>query len=174
MEQSADDVLKAIESMGIREFVVSGHSIGGMIAVELAGRDIAGLRGSIPLEGWTHHTVVKTAFDGVVVSDLTAEEDAIRQANRKRGRSHLSEEELHAISTIWRNWNGYKGLERTQIPVLEIWGDRGKPRPDRAALQIPVRDNIEIAWIPNASHLVLLEDPNEVARLIMDFLNRID
>ena len=36
--------------------------IGGMIALEIAGRRPAGLRGVIALEGWVHHTVQRNAF----------------------------------------------------------------------------------------------------------------
>ncbi len=172
MKQIADDVLKAVEMMKLKCFVVSGHSIGGMIAVEIAGRDVPGLVGAIPMEGWTHHTVVKTAFDGTVVSNLTPEEEAHRQMDRVRGRSHLNEKELQAIAAIWKQWDGFSCLERSTIPILQIWGDRGKPWPNRKALRIPEKDNIEIAWITNASHLVLVEDPAEVARLVLKFLKK--
>lgn len=170
MEQIADDVLHIIRVMKLNRFVVAGHSIGGMIAVEIAGRNVPGLVGAIPMEGWTHHTVVKTAFDGVVVSNLTPEEEKQRQANRERGRRHLNTKETTAIATIWRRWNGYECLNRSSIPILEIWGDRGRPRPSLEQLQIPDRDSIEIAWIPDASHLLLLEDPQEVSRLVLEFL----
>ncbi len=173
MEGLADDVLQAIDALGISQFVIAGHSIGGMIAVEIAGRDVPGLVGAIPMEGWTHHTVVATAFDGVVVDDLSPEEEAARQADRIRGRSHLSEAELHAIGSIWKTWNGYAGLERATIPILELWGDRGKAHPDRKALQIPERSNIRIGWIPQASHLMLMEDPAEVARQVRKFMTNL-
>ena len=174
MEQISDDVLQAIRAMKLEQFVVAGHSIGGMIAVEIAGRDVPGLVGAIPMEGWTHHTVVRTAFDGTVVARLTEKEEAQRQANRARGRRHLTPEELDAIGTIWRRWDGYECLMRTSVPVLEIWGDRGGPRPGRDRLRIPDRTNIDLGWIPDASHLVLLEDPAEVSRLILEFLRRLN
>lgn len=176
MEQSANDVLQAIEAMELKRFVVGGHSIGGMIAVEIAGRDVPGLVGAIPVEGWTHHTVVQTAFEGVLVTHLIPEEKIYRPVDRGQGngRDHLSEEEVRAIRTIWRTWDGYGCLERSTLPVLEIWGDRGNPRPNREALRIPDRANIEIAWVADASHLVLLEDPAEVARLVLEFLEKIN
>jgi len=170
IEQSSDDVLHALAALKVERFVIAGHSIGGMVAVDIAGRDLPGLAGAIPMEGWTHHTVVDTAFGGVVTADLSPEEEARSQANRARGRAHLSEEALAAIGTIWRNWNGYAGLERSTVPILSLWGDRGKPHPDRAALQIPDRDNIQIGWIKDASHGILLEDPAEVARQVTAFM----
>ncbi len=173
MVQISDDVLRTIKAMKLQQFVIAGHSIGGMIAVEIAGRDLPGLVGAIPMEGWTHHTVVKTAFDGVVVNNLTEEEEALRAADRARGLDHLSDAERHAIGSIWKGWNGYAGLERSTVPILQLWGDRSAPRPDWKALQIPERDNITIGWIANASHLMLLEDPDAVARFVADFMAKL-
>lgn len=172
IEELADDVLWVVKTLGIERFYMGGHSIGGMIAVEIAGREIPGLVGVIAMEGWTHHTVVQTAFDGVVSGKLTPEQKALSQASRAQGRAHLSDTELDAIATIWKRWNGYECLSRSQVPVLQIWGDRGKPRPDRKALQIPDRPNIEIAWIAGASHSMLIEAPEKVAEAIAAFIDR--
>jgi len=154
IEQLADDVLWVIRKLNLRRFYVGGHSIGGMITVAIAGRNIPGLSGAIPMEGWTHHTVVQTAFDGEVVGRLTPAQQVRRRADRDRGYAHLSEKQRRAIATIWRRWNGYECLERSQVPILQIWGDRGKPRPTLQELQIPDRPTIEIAWIPRAARQV--------------------
>ena len=50
IETLSDEVLRAIRAMDLENFVISGHSIGGMIAVEIAGREVAGLVGAIPME----------------------------------------------------------------------------------------------------------------------------
>lgn len=170
IEQLADDVLVAVRVLGLERFVISGHSIGGMIAVEIAGRDVPGLVGAIPMEGWTDHSVVTSAFDGVVTANLTAEEMELSQANRARGQAHLSEAQRKAIGTIWRAWDGYAGLTRSTLPILSLWGDRGKPRPNRDALRLPERENITIGWIEESSHALLVEAPNEVARHVTEFM----
>jgi len=172
IEGLADDVLWVMGELGLERFYVGGHSIGGMIAIEIAGRGIPGLLGVLPMEGWTHHTVVETAFDGIVVGDLTPEQEARRQADRARGRGHLSDEQLRTISTIWRHWNGFDCLRRANAPVLSIWGDRGRPRPSRKALQIPERPSVEVGWVAGASHLLLTERPEAVAELMLSFLQR--
>jgi pimeloyl-ACP methyl ester carboxylesterase len=173
IESCADDVLWAIRELGLESFFVGGHSIGGMITVEIAGRDVPGLVGAIPMEGWTHHTVVETAFNGVVTGELTAEQQTLYQAYRARGLAHLTQEQITAIASIWRNWNGYGCLERSTVPILEVWGDRGKSRPDRKALQIPDKHNIEIAWIPNSAHLLMLQAPDALADAVETFSERI-
>jgi len=173
IQELADDVLWVIKKLELKRFFISGHSIGGMIAVEITGRGkVPGLVGAIPMEGWTHHTVTKTAFGGVVTDGLTPTQEARRQADRARGRGHLTEPQLRAIATIWRRWNGYESLRRSKVPVLHVWGDRGRPRPDRRALQIPDRRSIEIAWIADSSHALLIEEPQAVANLLQEFIRR--
>lgn len=172
MESISDDVLWAIDKLKLERFYISGHSIGGMIAVEIAGREVPGLVGAIPMEGWTDHTVVQTAFDGVVTGELTPEQAAIRQASRARGLAHLSDEQRTAIASVWKQWNGYAGLERATVPILHVWGDRGKPRRGLDALQLPDKPNIEIAWIADASHAMLVEAPDAVAAAVREFVGR--
>ena len=127
IEELADDVLHVITELNTGDFFISGHSIGGMITVEIAGRNVRGLRGAIPMEGWTHHSVVQEAFAGVVTGGLSPEQQVRRDKYRARGRGHLNAGQLSAISAIWKRWNGAASLERSQVPILHIWGDRGPP-----------------------------------------------
>lgn len=171
MELFADDVLKVIEHLQLEHYYVSGHSIGGMLAVEIVGRAPKGLVGSIPIEGWTHHSVQKNAFGHLPDFPLSPEHAAERQANRERGLARLSEAERQNFGMVWKKWDGNEALKNTELPVLEIWGNRNmEPVPDRATMQIPERDNIEMAWIPNASHALLVEQPEAVALAINRFI----
>jgi len=171
MEELADDVLYVIKENHLDEFIIGGHSIGGMITVEIAGRDVPGMIGAIPMEGWTHHTVTKTAFGGVVTGKLTTKQQKQRQANRTKGRHYLTEKQLKDIASIWRNWNGYEALERSKVPILHCWGDRGNPQASLEQLQIPDRPNIEVAWIENSSHSLMIENPQSLATAVTRFID---
>lgn len=171
----ADDVLKVIAHLKLDRYYVSGHSIGGMLAVELAGREPTGLAGSMPLEGWTHHTVQKNAFGHLPDFPLSPEHDAERMASRERGLARLSEAERQNFGQVWKNWDGNEALKKTRVPVLEIWGDRNmSPVPDRATMQIPDRENIKMAWIHNASHALLVEQPEAVASAMNAFIESVE
>jgi len=66
-------------------------------------------------------------------------------------------------------------LKKTGVPMLQVWGDRNmNPVPDRATMQIPERDSIEIAWIANASHALLVEQPEAVAMAINAFIRNVE
>jgi pimeloyl-ACP methyl ester carboxylesterase len=77
IESLARDVLRAVGHAGVGRFYVGGHSIGGMVAIELGGRHADKVKGIVAIEGWTHYSVAKDAFNGQ--NDLT-----LSAAQRKR------------------------------------------------------------------------------------------
>lgn len=175
MESFADDVLRVIAHLDLDRYYVGGHSIGGMLAVEIAGRAPEGLAGAIPMEGWTHHSVQENAFGHIQDYEMDPAHAAERAANRARGLARLTDAEREDFATIWRKWDGNEALKTTPVPVLELWGDRGQAtRPGRDVLQIPERGNIEVIWIPNASHGHLVEKPAAGAAAINAFVARLE
>lgn len=169
----ADAVLEVIAALRPGPFVLGGISLGGMLTVEIAGRHPADLIAAIPIEGWTHHSVAQTAFHGLVRTPLEPDQEQQRLANRQRRRAHLSAEQQSAIASIWRQWNGMDALLRSAVPVLHIWGDRNRSRPEPVALQIPEQANITIAWIAGASHPLMIQAPDALASTVRDFLARL-
>lgn len=176
MESLAADVLAAVDAAipGRRRFYVSGHSIGGMLAIELAGRRPDQVAGAIPLEGWPHHLVQSEAFPREAVRGLSAPEEARNQANRARVLDRLTPAQRAAFAAVWRQWDGAPVLARTPVPFLHIWGDRGHPRPARHLLRIPDRPSMEIAWMPGATHSLLIQCPAEAARAAAAFIDRME
>lgn len=170
----ADDVLGVVDALGLRRYFVGGHSIGGMLTTEIAGRRPRQVAGAIPMEGWTHHLVSPEAFGSDNASTMTAQQQRINQEQRERVLSKLTPAERTAFASVWRQWDGHAILESTPVPFLELWGDRGRARPSRAKLRIPERDNIELAWIGGSSHSLLIEAPGEVARHTAQFIQRIE
>ncbi len=166
----ADAVQRVIDALQPGPFVIGGISLGGMITVEIAGRNPAGLVAAIPMEGWTHHSVRETAFHGLVHTPLSPDQERRRLAERSRRLAHLSPEQQAAVGSIWRRWNGADALARSTVPILHIWGDRGRPRPEPADLQIPRRPNITVAWIAGSSHRLLLQAPDALVRTVRNFL----
>jgi pimeloyl-ACP methyl ester carboxylesterase len=85
-----------------------------------------------------------------------------------------SEDQIQAFGKIWRQWDGCPFLATTDLPILEVWGDRGRPRPTLDELRIPARPNIEVRWIENAPHWLPLERAKELADMIAAFIRRIE
>jgi len=174
IESFAGDVLRAVDHARVGRFYIGGHSIGGMIAIEMGGRHPDQVKGIIAIEGWTHYSVAKDAFDGQNDRTLSAAQRNRRDELRKPVMSRWTPQQVREFTSIWRTWNGFDLLNYTPLPVLELWGDRNRPHPTRNQMQIPDRPNIELQWIAGASHFLPLERPAEVAGALNAFLRRVE
>ena len=170
IEGFARETLRLTDEMGWNCWFAGGHSIGGMIAIELAGQRPRELAGAISLEGWTHHEVLRQAFSGRVDTTLSEELERQRLAARGQTLRRLNPGQIAAFRSIWQRWDGLPILESTSVPVLEVWGDRNRPRPSRRQMRIPQRANIRLRWVAGASHSLPLERPQEVAEAINRFV----
>ncbi|HEU0119960.1 MAG TPA: alpha/beta fold hydrolase [Bryobacteraceae bacterium] len=174
METLADDVLAAVDAAVPRKtrFYVGGHSIGGMLAIEIAGRRPGQVAGAIPIEGWAHHLVQQEAFPLPAVSPLTPDEEQRNLANHARVKDRMTPAQRTAFGSVWRKWDGTKILAETPVPFLQIWGDRGRPRPSRAQLRIPEKASMEVAWMPGSTHSILIQRPGEAAKATSQFIQK--
>lgn len=162
IERYASDVLEIVTQLRPTAWYIGGHSLGGMIALEIAGRRPPGLRGVITLEGWAHSRVQREAFPPVT---RTAAQQADARAQREeRYRSQRwSPEEFAALGKAWTSWTkGEAILREIEYPLLSVWGDRGlAPRPTRTQLLLPEKRNLELTWIAGSDHYVT--DPPQAA-----------
>lgn len=172
MEDLAADVLVAADALGLERFFIGGHSIGGMVAIEVARMRPAAVRGVISVEGWTSHEA-REAFPGDISSTLSPELRARKAARRVADTARWTQQQIADFASIWTRWDGYDFLAATDLPILEIWGDRGRPAPSLAAARIPDRPNIEVVWMANASHSLPLERPRELAAAMAGFIGRV-
>lgn len=174
IEQFARDILSVVDEMRLESFFIGGHSIGGMVALQVAGVRPWSVRGVISIEGWTNHHAQHDAFDDQTINTLSARQLAKRAQLRQRVMERWSAAEIAAFRTIWRKWDGYDFLSRTDLPILELYGDRGRERPSLDKLHIPERDNITVQWMSNASHCLHIECPHEVAQACSEFIKRVE
>lgn len=177
IERYASDVLAVAARLALSRWYVAGHSLGGMIALEIAGRRPAGLRGAIALEGWVHSRVQQLAFPVLTPPSDAEREEARRQRAERYRSQRWSTEEVAALGKIWTAWQtGESIMREMRYPLLSVWGDRGRsPRPTRAQLLLPNSANVQLHWIAGADHYVT--DPpfaGEVARALTEFVHRVE
>ena len=173
IELFAEDVLQVVKQVGLRSFFVGGHSIGGMIAKQVASAMPVGVAGVLSIEGWTSHRVLANAFGGETLNTLSSEQLARRDELRLRVMESWTEEQVAEFRTYWTRWDGFDFLAATELPILEMYGDRGRPAPTLHKLRIPDRDNITVQFFEGVSHCLPLECPGEVARACRDFMSRV-
>lgn len=167
----ARDVILVLDVLRVQAFFVGGHSIGGMIAIEVGRTCSHRVLGIVSIEGWTNHKAVKKAYKQVPNNHLlTPEQERERLESRARVMANWSRQQVKQFGSAWKRWDGWPILASTTIPVIEIYGDRGMDAPSREDLLIPRKENIQLVIIENGSHSLPLQHPDKLASIIMPFL----
>ena len=174
IEQFARDVLLVVDDLHLECFFIGGHSIGGMVALQVASVRPRAVKGVISIEGWTSHHAARDAFAGDIDSTLSPDLRARKAAHRAAVTARWTQAQIEAFARIWTRWDGYPFLAATDVPILQLWGDRGRPKPTLDKLRIPARPNIQVRWVENASHSLPLERPLELAEVIAAFIHGIE
>ena len=182
--QLADDVAAFCGELGIEKPVVVGHSLGGMIAVELGGRYPAlpsalvlvdpGPIDPLPatveffrefaeqLEGADGHEI-RRAY----VHDMGARDEELARWIV----DHMCAVEQPIAAAVIRGvsqWNGREVLARCNVPVLLLRAGLGED-PDVLRLR-KIKPDIELGVTVGAGHFHQLEVPEQVNAMIERFL----
>lgn len=177
IESYADDVIEVVRHLKLTNWYISGHSLGGMTAIEIAGRKPAGLRGVITLEGWVHFRAAQLAFSGLPGATQQQKAEAQQQKDARRVSQRWTSEEYDLLVGMWRIWNhGEKIIRETEFPFLTLWGDRDLVvRPGREKLLLPDRGNVQIGWIAGSGHYITApRHAGEVAARINRFVHEVE
>ncbi len=165
LECLANDVLYLIYAMEFQELVLVGHSLGGMVAMEVARREPR-VKALVLLEGWTNLSTARNAFDtGRFYGSLSP--TRIKEIQDKAGitRDRFIPRVWQSFWTSVRNFNSYTFLENAKIPIIEVFGEMGRNESTEENLHIPPNPNIQWKWVQNAGHYLPHECPQEVAAI---------
>ena len=162
----ADDVLYLSDNLRVENLVIVGHSLGGMVAMEVARRS-SRVVGLVLLEGWTSLSSAGSAFDtGRFYGSLPEVAIAQIQQKAKETRNRFESEIWHDFWESVKNFDAYAYLEQACIPICEVFGGMGRNDLTEQKLRIPPNPNIQWVWIPNAGHYLPHECPAEVAKVV--------
>ncbi len=173
IEELAQNVLWLLTQLGIDKAYFGGHSLGGMISKEIGQVSPERTLGILSVEGWTYYKTATEAFQADMKSTQSPQQLRERAERRLRVETVWGKEAMNQFGTIWRKWNGLDFMKTTDIPIIEFYGDRNRPKPTREEMYIPERPNIEIQWFSGASHSLTVERPKELAEGMAAFLERI-
>jgi pimeloyl-ACP methyl ester carboxylesterase len=185
----ADYLLAVLDDAGIQRFHLLGHSMGGMIAQEVALR--AGSRvGRLVLFGTGPIGEMPGRFETLEESGRRVAEEGAESVIRRtvatwfvKGSEDPScasavatarQASMEAILGGYRAMQHWRGLERlADIPnrTLIVWGDRDRSyRRDQVELLHQGIVDSGLVIMPGCSHNAHLEMPREFVRIIGDFL----
>jgi len=164
MSDLADYALSLADHLHLDGFILVGHSLGGMVAMDLASRcdRVASL---LLLEGWTRLTCTRAftgnRFHGRLGPDAVTSIQQKNQATRAR----FAPGQWDAF---WRTVSAFDAtvfLQSASIPILEVYGDLGRTPDTQRLLAVPDNPHIHWHWLPGAGHYLPTERPDDVADL---------
>jgi pimeloyl-ACP methyl ester carboxylesterase len=189
IEGHADLILKFLNELGIGQFDLLGHSMGGMIVQQMA---IAAPDriGSLILYGTGPKGVLPGRFETIEQSrQRLLTERLAANVERIAATWFLNGEAAEAFSlcretgmmasfqaalaslSAWEAWDGTAALGSIAARTLIIWGDRDKSygwsQPEALWRNIP---GASLAVVPGAAHNVHLEKPELFNAIVEDFL----
>ena len=162
----ANDVSCLADHLRLQELVIVGHSLGGMVAMEVARRS-SSVAGLVLLEGWTSLSSAGSAFDpGRFYGLLSKTAIAQIQQQAKKTRNRFQPEVWRDFWESVKNFDAYAYLEHARICIYEVFGSMGRNDLTQEKLCIPPNPNIQWVWVPNAGHYLPHECPVEVAKVV--------
>ncbi|MDB5576558.1 MAG: putative hydrolase [Bradyrhizobium sp.] len=193
LDTQANDVAAVITALGLRDFVLVGHSMGGKIAQILAGRRPDGLRGVVLVAPAPPTPLLVPEEQKRTMMESYASAEGIGNAlkiisNRPLNaaqRAQVEEDSVGAADAAKRAWisDGMPLDISTQVaaiavPVCVVAGSADQVEKEDALRKaiLPLIPDARFEIIEGAGHLSPLEAPDELAARISAFLvdQRID
>lgn len=186
IEDHADDVAALCRELGLERPIVAGHSLGGMVAVELASRhpslvgDVIGLDpGPFDLlperrRLFEAHVAAMSGPDGAAARRALVEGNFLAGDTSER-RQRIIDTMLSVPADVASpsfaaalSWNGAGALQRCAVPLLVILAELiGSNAPSRL---LALKPDIDIGVTVGTGHFLHLEAPDQVNAMIDRFL----
>ncbi|MGZ8209528.1 MAG: alpha/beta fold hydrolase [Burkholderiales bacterium] len=195
----ASDVAAVAEKLDLRNFVLVGHSMGGMVSLVYAARHpgrvarlvivdttmhmseatIARLRemGTRASSSYESHEELITRYRLLPAGTHSAAPDVIRHVAHHSGRKIADGDWRHkfdrGLYSIFERLDGIPLWSDVRIPAVLMKGERSKRVTDEIFAAIKARaPQVELAEVPDSDHHVTLDNPAGFVHAVRDFLSR--
>ncbi len=186
----AATVIDLLDQLGIDRFILLGHSMGGMIAQEIAAR-VGSRIDKLILYGTGPLGLMPDRFEPIKLSRERLDRDGVEATIARIGATWFRNGEtaagfplvteigaradqaaaLAALDAM-SDWDGRPSLPALDMPTLVVWGhdDRSYKWPQVESLWRGL-PNATLSVIPGASHAAHLEKPRLFHAVLDDFLS---
>lgn len=189
IEEMAAAVLGLLDELGIAEFLLVGHSMGGMIAQQMAADRPDAVK-RLVLYGTGPLGLMPDRFEPIDTSRERLLADGVECTIRRIGATwfkagaaaagypllveigaQANPQAAMAGLGAMAAWDGRAALPRLSMPTLVLWGDSDKsyrwPQVHSLWSNIP---DARLSVVPGTSHAVHLEKPGFFHAILADFL----
>lgn len=179
-----DDLAQFVAALHLTNFLLVGHSLGGVIAIEyaLAHQDM--LRGLVlvdtaPPEGLSLVGLARPLAAPLGFGNRMLMQRALRQVGLPR-RGQLAQDlvsdalstdpnQYIAFSEALKGWNVEDDLPSLRVPTLLIWGQNDRIMPSHIGKRyLDLLPRAEMVVLPGAGHSPQVEQPDEFAAVLQD------
>lgn len=176
-------VLEFLKSKNLKSVYLTGHSMGGAVALSSVMSDVEVLKGVILIGSGAKLRVKASILEGAkrnfakAVDEIigyafapTAEPALIRESTRSLLRCDANT--LHNDFLACDRFDVLSELESISIPALIVCGEEDLLTPPKYSQFMSDRiSNAKIFLVPQSGHMVMLEKPRIVGNLISQFID---
>lgn len=194
MSEMADAVIAVADDIGIEQFVVCGHSMGGYVALDLASRYSSRIKGLVLFHshaapdddkakenrGRMINVVMQdhSSFIHQFIPDLFAEENRERLAEkiqimRNRAASTSAKSIVASLEGMRLRTGSLDFLIETEIPLYFVIGRSDSRMPyNKVIAQAMMARNVQVMLLDKVGHMGFLEAPEKIFPALRDFFRR--
>jgi pimeloyl-ACP methyl ester carboxylesterase len=182
-EALAGDIASVVESLGLKHFILVGHSMGGAAAIaytganpkKIAGLVLVGTPGKTPAEQSTpviaslesdKYQAVMDQYMKTLLVDAKPETDSAVMAGIKK----ISKGTSIAIIKALFEYDPLPAVRNFRMPVLIVSTSREKSQPNSLMNQMP---EIENHVFEGTSHWIQMDKPKEFNETLEQFLDKV-
>lgn len=189
IESFAAWVIAQLRTMGVDHYDLLGHSMGGMVAQDIAWQDAARVR-RLVLYATGAIGVLPGRFESIAESKRRARKDGPQATARRiaatwflKGAEAAGYDACAAIAIrttaaaidagldAMEAWSGVARLSRIEAETLVLWGDRDRTYPWAQIQQLWTEiPRTHLGVLPHCAHAVHAENPAVFNRLLADYL----
>jgi pimeloyl-ACP methyl ester carboxylesterase len=179
-----DDLAQFVTALHLTNFLLVGHSLGGVIAIEFALAHQDMLRGLVlvdtaPPEGLSLVSLARPLAAPLGFGNRMLMQRALRQVGLPR-RGQLAQDlvsdalstdpnQYIAFSEALKGWNVEADLPSLRVPTLLIWGQNDQIMPGHIGKRyLDLLPMAQMVVIPGAGHSPQVEQPDEFAAVLQD------
>ncbi|MFN8411976.1 MAG: alpha/beta hydrolase [Anaerolineales bacterium] len=184
IDEHVNDVVQFMNSLGLKQVALTGHSMGGAIALSLAVQhpelvssliliSTGSKLGVSPalLEAASRVETFPAAIEMLVENSFSRYADARTRELTKQRLLLTNPLTFHADLLACHAFNMQDSLPFISVPTLVVCGSLDQMTPPKYSQTLHDHiPNSKLEFIPNAGHMLMLERPDSVLQIMIDFL----